>query len=907
MIHRQHSLVSPPPSSRLHDFSTTRTDALRTHLIIYLEPVSSSPLHATYRYYRPRRPQSHLRLSFNMNPPLRPLLAARAQTQGASMVQQDRNNSSSSDSSSSSQVTAVSTPRPPTYNLPERSVASTISLVSSSRAPPRPAHDLPLRQQPSGAQLSSMHQRHRSRQYSQGFFEPTMSKTSITASIAAQAAMHIQTKHHRRRSQNSTDSRAPKEHHILRSKPSYPAPIQTSQHSASSLNVSQSRDVANTGRHISAISATTVYPRSPLASPDSPDDSRAMSPVSPMEPKPSKEKSLKTLFSKPKTTYKEIEKKVQISPSKSTKSATFPRMMNYSTTSLVSPSMSAAPSIYSSVNTSTSTLVPSDRAAVLEKDKHKHNFLSRQKLKLKEGSDHHHLVLSSASSNSRPTDPNAPQSLYSFAPSSPAPGSAFNKSISGLDLRHGGRALREKKREEKATASGFVPTMPSSSLASDSVLRDRDHSNLDWLGPSSVPNFGPPSASSTFFPASDIGFPTQGLSGLGLPGMTQDDAWPLLKARLLNIFEGEDLRTPIEDFNRLVTAHLQRCIQRRAPGVIVEDLRDLLHTGFTSLDITLRQVPDDRLVPHLVGIWSFVFNTILPFMQAVFLPLEHEFKARSNSLGVRDLADFWGITLNQSKTPTSAGKSPATPKSPLQLAIPLEALSVRALVLLMFRDILVFPRHETLLTIFSHLSLESINFDTTVDHRHYSSLPHRPGTSASFTSGGPSSIDPASVTSQGSTILDSSLASGSLGARSRATSNTSASSFQSMSSSAAARQRQQPQSSRPHVQSSQGYRPTIDSAKVTQTAARMLQCVSVLAGLPGPGYVPGGAKTGLHVHPDEADAEVMARKKMEQLAKELKLNWLGRGRMGRNRMGFVGGKNRTPIAMSLGAGVGIVV
>ena len=34
--------------------------------------------------------------------------------------------------------------------------------------------------------------------------------------------------------------------------------------------------------------------------------------------------------------------------------------------------------------------------------------------------------------------------------------------------------------------------------------------------------------------------------------MTADDAWPFLKAKLLIIFEGEDLRLPVEDLNRLV-------------------------------------------------------------------------------------------------------------------------------------------------------------------------------------------------------------------------------------------------------------------------------------------------------------------------------------------------------------------
>jgi len=76
----------------------------------------------------------------------------------------------------------------------------------------------------------------------------------------------------------------------------------------------------------------------------------------------------------------------------------------------------------------------------------------------------------------------------------------------------------------------------------------------------------------------------------------------------------------------------------------------------------------------------------------------------------------------------------------------------------------------------------------------------------------------------------------------------------------------------------------------------MLQCVSVLAGLQGPGgrVSPMAGEKAAEV----GDGEMVARKKMETLAKELKLNWLGRGRTGRNRKGFVGSRVR-------GVGIGV--
>ena len=65
-----------------------------------------------------------------------------------------------------------------------------------------------------------------------------------------------------------------------------------------------------------------------------------------------------------------------------------------------------------------------------------------------------------------------------------------------------------------------------------------------------------------------------------------------------------------------------------------------------------------------------------------------------------------------------------------------------------------------------------------------------------------------------------------------------------------------------------------DSSKqLTETVGRMLQCMSVLSSVGNGG---GG------------DEE--SQGKMEELCRGLKLNWLGRGRMGRNRRGLVGAR-----------------
>lgn len=495
-------------------------------------------------------------------------------------------------------------------------------------------------------------------------------------------------------------------------------------------------------------------------------------------------------------------------------------------TSLAESVASGPSSIYQTNNNSTSTLVPLDRQVPQDKEKpHKHHFLSRQKNKLKDRMvDDHNISMSLASSNSKPMDQNTAQALYALAPPSPGPSIAsFSKSVSGLDLRHGGRALRERKKEEKASTvqQAFDPkrsdmertdwnlstSFPSS--VTPSILGQVSLNNISVFGGLSNFNVGDALASQT------------GLQGYGLPNMSPEDAWDFLKAKLLIIFEGEELRIPIEDLNRLVTVHIQHCMLKQMPATITQDLRDLLQTGFRSLNQTLQGIPDHRLVPALVEVWLFMFGAILPQMQAVFLPLDIEFKEHGNLMTSRDAAEFWGA--NPGSNDDAFGNE----------------FDVRHIVLLSFRDNVVLPHHDSLKATFSRLSLESINASVNlVSTSPDPGLGARPGTAGS--------LDPgfASFNSQGSTLLGD-------GGRSRAASNLSAPELP------------------PFAPSRLPPQPPANSSQVTETVGRMLQCISVL----------GSVQSG-----DEAQA------KMDILAKELKLNWLGRGRTGRNRKGFVGAR-----------------
>jgi hypothetical protein len=295
--------------------------------------------------------------------------------------------------------------------------------------------------------------------------------------------------------------------------------------------------------------ANVVFPKSPSSSPGLPPieyEQQRMHPDKPIKTEKSKVK----LFSRPGKIGISKDKAISAALPSPSKMASYTlsslQRSNFSTNSLAD-SMSSAASMYSMANSSSATIRGIEPQPEKEKDKekHKHHFLSRQKHKLS-SKDDYHLPLSSAASNSKPVDPSAPSSLYHFnLPPSPGPAStSFSKSVSGLDLRHGGRALRERKKEEKSDA------------LRESELSYQNAS--EWPGPSSLGSAGGATyigsaAGSLGYPSSIYGGEVQDLGRYGLNNMSADDAWPFLKAKLLIIFEGEDLRLPVEDFNRLVS------------------------------------------------------------------------------------------------------------------------------------------------------------------------------------------------------------------------------------------------------------------------------------------------------------------------------------------------------------------
>lgn len=756
---------------------------------------------------------------------------------GADSRQSERSSIDTDSDTASNYAPQITVSKRAGYNHALPSFVSQKNVSTSSINQVRPsAQYMPADFQRKGSSLApSPYIGHRPRQHSQGYFEPSMPSASLSSQgqnaltpsqIAAQAAvqhLNIGANHIRRRSST--------------------VPVQE-QDDKTRRNSYGS--VSSDGQSLSPVTDMQPQYRNGLVGTNNA-ATAAQAVWKPQQVEEKEKKGFRSKFSKKhigiiRDKDKEGKDKPMPSPIKPTSGLA--KVYNASTASLADTLSSNNSSMYQLPNTSVSTIIP-----LRDDEKRKHTGL-RQKLKLKD-KDEFNTNLSSANSNSRPVDVNNPQSLYSFAPASPNH-STFAKSVSGLNLR--AKAYQKEKKEDKTPHNL-------------EQVYSRESDSAEW--PNLTGSLTNTSESATPYTKEF----KEAVAMFGLNNMTPDDAWEFLKARLLVLFEGERVTIAVEDLNRLVTIHISRTVSRRDPSVIIEDVQDLLHTGFSSLNHTLRGVHDERLIPVLVEMWMNVFGIILPFMQAVFLPLDQEFKGRGTILKTpQQAAEFWGAL----PSPESIGRLSSSPSSVADDEtgdiVAGEELEVRRILLTSFRDTVILPRFDLLKLTFSRLSLDSIN--ATLAHFESSSRSRgdslgrdsfeRPHTSTS--------VDPrisSSYSSQTSTLLGGATP----GGRSRATSNLSAGSaqdvaFQSFSSPPAA----QPNST--------------SSAQITETVARMLQCLSVLSSV----------QSG-----DEAQS------KMEELTKELKLNWLGRGRTGRNRKGFVGSRVRPvrSIASTIRGGPGL--
>uniref|UniRef100_A0A060T4X3 ARAD1C06534p n=1 Tax=Blastobotrys adeninivorans TaxID=409370 RepID=A0A060T4X3_BLAAD len=153
-----------------------------------------------------------------------------------------------------------------------------------------------------------------------------------------------------------------------------------------------------------------------------------------------------------------------------------------------------------------------------------------------------------------------------------------------------------------------------------------------------------------------------------------DDAWALLCSKVMPLFNGDGLKVPVEDLNNLVLVHLDLMIHQGAKAKeIFEKFRGLLSVGMTAIierHGLSKASEKGRLLAKVVDIWMQFFTSALPYLEAVFLPLELEMLGKGQILSGEDAKSFWNSSVE---------------------LISSKALTTRAFILLAFRDHVIIP------------------------------------------------------------------------------------------------------------------------------------------------------------------------------------------------------------------------
>ncbi|KAK9457881.1 HbrB-like-domain-containing protein [Dipodascopsis uninucleata] len=152
-----------------------------------------------------------------------------------------------------------------------------------------------------------------------------------------------------------------------------------------------------------------------------------------------------------------------------------------------------------------------------------------------------------------------------------------------------------------------------------------------------------------------------------------EDVWPFLCARVTPIFTGDGLKVPVEDLNKLVLLHVKRRISEHDPTTLINDVKDLLNTGISGFESSLgtwsRNASETQMMGFVSDVWQYFYTTVLPYIQAVFLPLQMEFQGVGSLLTSDEAKRFW----ERSRSSSSYFKN------------------VRLLALMIFRDNVILP------------------------------------------------------------------------------------------------------------------------------------------------------------------------------------------------------------------------
>lgn len=183
--------------------------------------------------------------------------------------------------------------------------------------------------------------------------------------------------------------------------------------------------------------------------------------------------------------------------------------------------------------------------------------------------------------------------------------------------------------------------------------------------------------------------PSSGPSGTG--GSDAMTIWQGLCVRLLPLFNGEALHTPIETMSDSADTFVHLLFERdpaQALPTLEDNVRRLANTGLLSVTNKLQGLEGMFLLQGLVKAWQSYYANVLPYIQACLFPLESS---------AAHLAYLDRIAQQSRRGTPADTNDPVAPSKGVQL---------RRILLVAFRDRVVLPIGEWLLS-----ALESMDAD----------------------------------------------------------------------------------------------------------------------------------------------------------------------------------------------------
>lgn len=213
------------------------------------------------------------------------------------------------------------------------------------------------------------------------------------------------------------------------------------------------------------------------------------------------------------------------------------------------------------------------------------------------------------------------------------------------------------------------------------------------------------------------------------------DVWSQVVHRVIPLFNGEGHKGFIEDLNDFVSQHIHKTIAdspSKSISKLHSDITELFATGILILCNKLQadQLSDERLLVRVSQVWHFFFTGVLPYLEAIFLPLmsdenllnviesknnkvlqerlqeQHLLQQATTNAGLLSSGSSSLLLLRQSNKFSS--NQPRGPdrlqfhhKPSDQMAT--QAIDIRRLALIAFRDQLILPIFSRLYNLFTIL------------------------------------------------------------------------------------------------------------------------------------------------------------------------------------------------------------